>query len=95
LEPFPVQRAGICRCVRQPVWDRRQRDIARWRARRRFVSGGVLYVNWQGDSFKTGDTVTVAFGAPEPSTWAMMLLGFAGLGYAGYRGRRSAVAGAL
>jgi PEP-CTERM motif len=28
-----------------------------------------------------------AFGGvvPEPSTWAMMLLGFAGLGYAGYR----------
>ena len=24
---------------------------------------------------------------PEPSTWAMMLLGFAGLGWAGYRGR--------
>jgi PEP-CTERM motif len=22
---------------------------------------------------------------PEPSTWAMMLLGFAGLGYAAYR----------
>jgi hypothetical protein len=29
--------------------------------------------------------------APEPSTWAMMLLGFAGLGFAGYRStRRSA-----
>ena len=28
---------------------------------------------------------------PEPSTWAMMLIGFAGLGYAGYqRSRRSA-----
>jgi hypothetical protein len=26
---------------------------------------------------------------PEPSTWAMMLLGFAGLGYAGYRRTRS------
>jgi hypothetical protein len=26
--------------------------------------------------------------APEPSTWAMMLLGFAGLGYAGWRARR-------
>jgi hypothetical protein len=24
-------------------------------------------------------------GVPEPSTWAMMLVGFAGLGYAGYR----------
>ena len=25
---------------------------------------------------------------PEPSTWAMMLLGFAGLGYAGLRSRQ-------
>jgi hypothetical protein len=24
-------------------------------------------------------------GVPEPSTWAMMALGFAGLGYAGFR----------
>jgi hypothetical protein len=24
---------------------------------------------------------------PEPSTWAMMLLGFVGLGFAGYRAR--------
>ena len=29
-------------------------------------------------------------GAPEPSTWAMMLLGFAGLGYAGFRRRPTA-----
>ena len=27
---------------------------------------------------------------PEPSTWAMMLLGFAGLGYAGFRRARAA-----
>ena len=27
---------------------------------------------------------------PEPSTWAMMLLGFAGLGLAGWRHRRTA-----
>jgi hypothetical protein len=29
---------------------------------------------------------------PEPSTWAMMLLGFAGLGFAGYRASRRGVA---
>jgi hypothetical protein len=29
---------------------------------------------------------------PEPSTWAMMLLGFAGLGFAGYRRSRKAAA---
>jgi hypothetical protein len=28
---------------------------------------------------------------PEPSTWAMMLLGFAGLGFAGYRASRKSV----
>jgi hypothetical protein len=31
-------------------------------------------------------------GVPEPSTWAMMLVGFAGLGYAGCRARRARVA---
>jgi PEP-CTERM motif len=31
-----------------------------------------------------GATGTIV-GTPEPSTWAMMLLGFAGLGFAGYR----------
>jgi hypothetical protein len=30
--------------------------------------------------------------APEPSTWAMMVLGFAGLGFAGYRRTRKAAA---
>ena len=30
--------------------------------------------------------------APEPSTWAMMLLGFAGLGFAGYRASRKTIA---
>ena len=32
----------------------------------------------------------VKLAVPEPSTWAMMLLGFAGLGYAGFRKARSA-----
>jgi hypothetical protein len=33
----------------------------------------------------------IALSTPEPSTWAMMVLGFAGLGFAGYRkGRKTA-----
>jgi hypothetical protein len=36
-----------------------------------------------GNSFEF-DNVAVG-GVPEPSTWAMLLLGFAGLGFAGYR----------
>lgn len=28
---------------------------------------------------------------PEPTTWAMMVLGFGGIGFAGYRASRKAV----
>ena len=31
------------------------------------------------------ETVTENVVVPEPSTWAMMLVGFAGLSYGGYR----------
>jgi hypothetical protein len=34
----------------------------------------------------------VTASTPEPSTWAMMILGFAGLGFAGYRASRKATA---
>ena len=37
---------------------------------------------------KPGWALYDSLGTPEPSTWAMMLLGFAGLGYAGYRRAR-------
>ena len=36
-------------------------------------------------------SVDVLPSVPEPSTWAMMALGFAGLGYAGFRSRRTVV----
>ena len=38
-----------------------------------------------------GFDFAVGGAVPEPSTWAMMLLGFAGLGYAGYRRSPNAV----
>jgi hypothetical protein len=37
---------------------------------------------------------SLTFSTPEPSTWAMMILGFAGLGFAGYR-RASSKAAAI
>ena len=39
-----------------------------------------------GDAGAQAGALQTTFGAvPEPSTWALMLLGFAGLGFAGYR----------
>lgn len=37
-------------------------------------------------------TITFQSGVPEPSAWAMMLLGFAGIGYAARRSRNRATA---
>jgi hypothetical protein len=36
-------------------------------------------------------TISVTSGVPEPSTWAMMILGFAGVGFMAYR-RKSKLA---
>jgi hypothetical protein len=61
--------------------------------------GGLSFVGWaSGSGVKSvsiynpysnewdvsAANIYVSSGVPEPSTWAMMLLGFAGLGYAGY-----------
>jgi PEP-CTERM motif len=48
-------------------------------------------IAWFGSSGGDNATITVA-PVPEPSTWAMMLLGFAALGFLGYRRRKVAVA---
>jgi hypothetical protein len=60
------------------------------------ISGGLtfsptdIYVNVAGDDPKPGDQLildvtTRTTVIPKPSTWALMLLGFAGLGFVGYR----------
>ena len=44
-------------------------------------------------AYNPGELVgSVSLNTPEPSTWAMMLVGFAGLGFAGYRGSRRTTA---
>jgi hypothetical protein len=48
------------------------------------IVGGATPPTFNAAFSLTGST------APEPSTWAMMLLGFAGLGFAGYRRGRKA-----
>jgi hypothetical protein len=57
------------------------------------ITGEFNALRTNGGTFNLGSTFafTLVSGAvPEPSTWAMMLLGFAGLGYAGYRKARPA-----
>ena len=45
------------------------------------------------DNLPSGAVLDSGSPVPEPSTWAMMLIGFAGLGFAGYRASRRTVVG--
>ena len=53
------------------------------------VTPGTYKWTW-GSGANQNFTLVVGTAVPEPSTWAMMLLGFAGLGFMGYQsaGRR-------
>jgi hypothetical protein len=42
----------------------------------------------------SGNQIIASTAVPEPATWALMLLGFAGLGYASFRQRRTGAAAA-
>jgi hypothetical protein len=51
------------------------------------IGGGDFILNLTGTSLEQGATATFTFGGamsavPEPGTWAMMILGFFGLGLA-------------
>ena len=47
----------------------------------------ALTFTGQGSFTGTMTPITITIGVPEPSTWAMMILGFAGVGYMAYRRR--------
>jgi hypothetical protein len=65
------------------------------------IIGGEGGPSWENLSYTIGGPPIrylasgVATPAPEPATWAMMLLGFAGLSFAGYRAQRRTAAGAV
>jgi PEP-CTERM motif len=54
---------------------------------------GDIFTTQVYDTHTSGSFATAAGAVPEPSTWAMLLIGFAGLGFAGYRSTRKATAG--
>jgi hypothetical protein len=60
-------------------------------------NGGSFTVSVNDLSISLGDpnitgTITLTAGVPEPSTWAMMVLGFAGVGFMTYRRKRNGLA---
>lgn len=58
------------------------------------TAGSLVFTSVAGGDSRVGnilDNVSLATAAPEPATWAMMLLGFAGVAFVAYRrSRRSA-----
>jgi PEP-CTERM motif len=55
--------------------------------------GTYSQISWTNPTFENWYGFTVGVSAvPEPATWAMMLLGFGALGFAGYRRSRKGVA---
>lgn len=58
------------------------------------VVGNKLQISWSGQSFNAGDTVSVTLGVgvPEPAMWALMLMGFGGMGVMLRRDRKAALA---
>jgi hypothetical protein len=48
------------------------------------------YMDYQTGVTGSFDSIVISNSVPEPSTWAMMLVGFAGLGFASYRTSRKA-----
>ena len=49
---------------------------------------GETYINIHTSTFPGGEIRGFLGAVPEPATWAMMLLGFAGLGFAFHKSRR-------
>jgi hypothetical protein len=56
------------------------------------LNAGDAYLNIHSISFPGGEIRGFLHAVPEPSTWAMMILGFAGVGFMAYRRRNKSPA---
>jgi len=55
-----------------------------------FAAADILAPKPGGMTGEVGGNTSTLVSTPEPSTWAMMIIGFLGLGYAGFRKAKSA-----
>jgi PEP-CTERM motif len=62
------------------------------RAHFSFGDTGIISASVIGDGDFAIDTISFTAAVPEPSTWAMLILGFCGLGFMAYRRKRNASA---
>ena len=57
------------------------------------ATGELTFYYWDSNNFDNTQFVTATIsGVPEPSTWAMMIQGFAGVGFLAYRRRNQGLA---
>jgi hypothetical protein len=83
-----------------PTFDLAEHSFSGWKSDGMFVTANsnsevlsfLAYGNVPVPPFALVSDVSLTGGVPELSTWAMMLTGFAGLGFAGYRRRAKALA---
>ena len=52
------------------------------------ILGGQSYINFHTVQFAGGEIRGNIGAVPEPSTWAMMIMGFAGVSFMAYRRRK-------
>jgi hypothetical protein len=55
------------------------------------ADGTSIQLAWYGPYQYTPPDALVALSVPEPSTWAMLLIGFAGIGFASYKTQTTAL----
>jgi len=71
-------------------WDALEGNNTTLTAQSANILSGHSYINFHTTQFGGGEVRGNIGAVPEPSTWAMMLLGFAAVGFVTYRRRRTA-----